>query len=54
MCCSLDSGLLEVRVEEMKKMRCDLLDGIWKIVMMTLDLLSYLMKGSIVKIYGEK
>ena len=29
-------------------MICDLLDGVWKIVLMTADLLSYLVKDSLV------
>ena len=33
-----------------EKMRCDLLDGISNIVLMTLGWLSYLMKGNIVEI----
>ena len=33
---------------------CSLLDGIWEVEMMILGLLSYLMKGSIVKCVDEK
>ena len=36
-------------------MRCDLLDGIWKVVfLMTLGWLRYIIKGSIAEINNEK
>lgn len=40
---------LKYWVEREKKIMCDLLYGIWRVVLMTLGLLIYLMKGSIVE-----
>ena len=53
MCWSLECVLRGVLVEEKKKIQCDLLDGIWKVVIVTLGWLSYLLKGSIFLRNGE-